>query len=499
MAYADEVLLDTPLLYYKLDDAAGTTVVDASGNAHNAVYQGSAGTSYTLLQTAIANTSVNSVRFNNGASNGAALLNPVPGTFPTNAITIEFWQENFTKANPFAQVWNHWEAGGNRSGIRINDVSSKYELFISLGGSGALVEFSGGPSAIVPDKRHVVITWRNSDGRAQLWINGTLEDTQTVATGVTMNATGSMVFGAGQSAVATIVTTQAPSVRMDEAAVYTSVLSDARIAAHWAAGEPPPQSFYCIQPPEIVIPQPPPTLTGLSPINGGAVINNPVPSAATTVSFTINEPLGTANLDPVILWVDMGGVTEVVYSSEDGTSLKPGWNGTVTQNTNTLVFIGLYPTKHWREDGSNEVTFFLEAYNGFDKLSETWQYLVSPSAVSAPTISVDTASPIAVDDTISVTITDALEAGVTIITAVFDNREEVIYHELLGNDNSPYTVSVVDTTTSKVYTITNVDNWGGDFTLKVVTQDPDTCELVTATKAFQVEGLLYPPNMDPFY
>ena len=41
MTYASEVLADTPLAYYRLGEASGTTLVDSSGNARDGTYAGS--------------------------------------------------------------------------------------------------------------------------------------------------------------------------------------------------------------------------------------------------------------------------------------------------------------------------------------------------------------------------------------------------------------------------------------------------------------------------
>lgn len=43
MAYVDEVLADLPLLYWRLDETAGTTVTDISGNGRNGTYVGGPG------------------------------------------------------------------------------------------------------------------------------------------------------------------------------------------------------------------------------------------------------------------------------------------------------------------------------------------------------------------------------------------------------------------------------------------------------------------------
>ncbi len=41
MAYADVVLADSPLAYYRLGESSGTTMTDSSGNGRHGTYVGS--------------------------------------------------------------------------------------------------------------------------------------------------------------------------------------------------------------------------------------------------------------------------------------------------------------------------------------------------------------------------------------------------------------------------------------------------------------------------
>lgn len=52
MSYDSEVLADTPQIYWKLQDTAGTAAADSSGNARNGTYFGTATTHYALNQSA---------------------------------------------------------------------------------------------------------------------------------------------------------------------------------------------------------------------------------------------------------------------------------------------------------------------------------------------------------------------------------------------------------------------------------------------------------------
>src|SRR4051812_8284116 len=58
MSYSSEVLADSPLAYWRLGDASGTTMVDSSGNARDGAYTGSPTLGTTSLLLSDADTAV---------------------------------------------------------------------------------------------------------------------------------------------------------------------------------------------------------------------------------------------------------------------------------------------------------------------------------------------------------------------------------------------------------------------------------------------------------
>lgn len=502
MAYSDEVLADTPLIYYKMDDAAGTTTADSSGNGHNATQSGSAGTQFVLQKDPVAKTSTYGIQFNNGVTNGGTLLNPVPGTYPTGDFTVEFWQRAYQSSGA-RQFWNHWMASGNRSFVQVDGTSGRYRLGVNFSGSGD-VEFTAGPTAQVSTKRHVVITWTQSSGTADLWVDGVKRDTKTVAAAAVIAATGSMAVGNGQSGVGTLLTTQGPNVVLDEFALYSSVLADARIEAHYAAGLPDPMVLYRLNPPDISIPQPAPTISNIVPTAASTLTNNATPTSATGVSFDVSETQGHDQLVTLDVFVEMGPVTEHIHhsnTSDLNTDLLPGWTGSVTRSGNTVSFSNLRPDRHWQEDESGEVTFRVEAYNGTTALNTTITYSVVNNATTNPTITFNTASPVDADQLISVTVDDDLDVGDIIIYVQEGVEQEVVYDSTNGGVQDNYTATV--TTPSDAQTTVQfrkLPEWkGADLIVTVITIDPDTGTIVTDQKTYLITNPTYPPHMEPFY
>lgn len=82
--YASEVLTDSPLLYWKLDEASGTTAADATGNGRTGTISG---TGVTYSQTG-ATTSGTALLLDGTAGNIKSAATMSPGT---NIVTFECW------------------------------------------------------------------------------------------------------------------------------------------------------------------------------------------------------------------------------------------------------------------------------------------------------------------------------------------------------------------------------------------------------------------------
>ena len=82
-AYADEVIADSPVAYWKLDETSGTTANDAIGS-NNGTYAGA-----TLNQPPLINAR-RSVSFS-GSSSGITIADNDALSFVSTAFTLECW------------------------------------------------------------------------------------------------------------------------------------------------------------------------------------------------------------------------------------------------------------------------------------------------------------------------------------------------------------------------------------------------------------------------
>jgi hypothetical protein len=221
--YIDEVLADSPLGYWRFEEAAGSAV-DSSGNGRDGTYMN--GVTPGLFPGAL------SIGGKSAAFDGASSFVDLPGSWGGAAmteLTLEAW------VNPSDPVTGDFQA--ILSGHDPNSFAH-FQLF-SAGNMGvyADVGFVAAPivSATPTDTwRHVVMTAKS--GETKVYVNGT-QVGATVTTAFTNIAESSNVdIGIGH------LGTRWFNGLLDEVAIYDSALSPDRIVAHYdaAGGTPPP-------------------------------------------------------------------------------------------------------------------------------------------------------------------------------------------------------------------------------------------------------------------
>ncbi len=214
---------DAPHAYWPLSDAAGqTSVADASGNNFAGTLTGSditLGASGAIVQFP----DETAVEF--GGKNTDYINVPV-GAMPAAPWSLEVIVDGITAANP--DNWS-WAFGYNPS--------SGWAVWAGFtGASGTpVLTLAGGPgnlfatSGTVYDggKHHVVYTL-DASGNYQIYLDGAQVLSGT-ATGYTAPSGGSLALGNRGT------TNEAIKGKFSQAAIYSTVLSSARVAAHYAA------------------------------------------------------------------------------------------------------------------------------------------------------------------------------------------------------------------------------------------------------------------------
>jgi len=224
MSYDSEVLADSPYLFWKLDDASGTTAVDSSGNGRSGTYTGT----FALAAPPVVSGVACAVNLNPSTNNG--YVGATLASFAPTALTVEAWIA--TTDSNFGLI--SYASSSNANEFLIQPTTASV---ITVYVRGTMQSFTL-PFSYQNRRAHVVATWRNSDGRVQVWINGFLAGSGTAATGVTLTTGGSFMVGQDQDTLGGggLQVADAMTARTNCVAVYTSVLSDARIAAHYVAG-----------------------------------------------------------------------------------------------------------------------------------------------------------------------------------------------------------------------------------------------------------------------
>lgn len=217
--YSDTVLADTPLLYLKAEDAAGSTALaDSSGNART-VAQAAGAATYQApgIRDTKAVTLDADDRFDR---------TDVTGLTPTH-ITLELWIKT-TAASGQMMIRDSQAAGGRAFQFRLN--AGKPELIVFTGGINAGIVSS---VAVNDDAfHHVVGTFDAAVMR--VYVDG-VERASAANTGnLDAGGTERLCIGGAHN-----VTGQTLSGTLDEMAIYGVALSPAQITAHYDAGAAP--------------------------------------------------------------------------------------------------------------------------------------------------------------------------------------------------------------------------------------------------------------------
>lgn len=215
--YSDEVLADSPLAYWKLDESTGS-VTDATGNGWDGSDSGVTRGVDGHIGNAVQSTAVDQyVTF------GSAIKAALNGT----SLTIEAWVKTASTSGSIV-VLDPPGTPGLTSRSFVLGVSSGKLVFSRLGQTSAVTATS---TASINDNawHHVAVTY---DGAMiRLYLDGAPINTA-AATGSTLGSASAdlRLFVGQRTGAGTLIGL------IDDAAIYTSVLSAARIAAHYSAG-----------------------------------------------------------------------------------------------------------------------------------------------------------------------------------------------------------------------------------------------------------------------
>ena len=216
-AYAAEVLGDSPLVYWKLDEPSGTSAADATGNGYTGTYPGTV----TLSDTAL-------VQGSGGSASNASFA----GQIASSATTT-----NFNTALMSVEMWTRPQAGaftGDQYSVKLSatgGTSNRWSVSIYglkrvrvLVGASQVASWDYYFDSRLP--YHVVVTHDGTNFKA--YVNGVSQGTVTAA----ISGTGSKALIVGGFGVGT----GTYSAMYSDVAVYDYVLTGTQVGDHYTLG-----------------------------------------------------------------------------------------------------------------------------------------------------------------------------------------------------------------------------------------------------------------------
>lgn len=212
-AYSAEVLADSPVGYWKLDETSGTSAADSSGSAFNGTYTGGV----TLNQAAALKGGQGAASFDGTDDRISGIGSPTALAIRGDA-TVEFWF--FPTATP--AVTGYIVYGLDPYAVSYN--SQNKLVWAQTPASGVAYNLSAGPYAL-NSWRHVAVTRKR--GYVRIYVNGALaaegqasvDPAANFAFAIAANSVGASLFAG----------------RIAHVAVYNTALPSERVAAHYAA------------------------------------------------------------------------------------------------------------------------------------------------------------------------------------------------------------------------------------------------------------------------
>lgn len=229
--YEREVRVDTPVLWWRLDEPSGSaTVSDSSGNVRTGTVTGAgvASGGSTLIVRDPGGAATFTEVVNSNISGPVALSSAAPWA-------VEFWFQ--MPANPgFIDRYLSFDAGAttqNLFSLQLNNATRFFGLSLfNTAGTLYTLDLTGAVNA--GQKYHAVIT-HDTDRFLRMYLDGVLVGTAATATTGSFNWT-TATLGSNNAQAA-------PNAVIDEFAVYSggasTALSTTRIAAHNTAGRTP--------------------------------------------------------------------------------------------------------------------------------------------------------------------------------------------------------------------------------------------------------------------
>jgi hypothetical protein len=217
--YAEAVLTDNPLIFWRLDEESGTVMADSSGNGHHGTYYDDAAFGFPSPIETDSSSSAIGGRVGEG---GLAAK-------PINNLAIEGWIYVPTSDAVVTMVAGIGQPGAGGGIFIVYDSGNILARFSTDGTNGTTVDLTY-PVPVLGVFYHVVLS-RNGV-QLELIVNGALADVETISADPITSIYTSHPWRVGVAGVGNIFA----GVGTDEIAIYETPLTVARALAHYEAG-----------------------------------------------------------------------------------------------------------------------------------------------------------------------------------------------------------------------------------------------------------------------
>jgi len=234
LSYPETIMAEPSLVgYYRLEETSGTIAYDSKGTNHGTIFNPGNVTQGVASVPGLDNC------YNFGGSNGYVSITNLIGA---GDYSVEFWFQTtgipIGINNPLAPaesgfgLVNSTNGGDDDWGLALARVSGKTLVTAQCGSTytGPFFGMTSDPAVDLSDGvwHYVVLTHVRSTGLSKLYVDGVIQETDTLDTGP-QDATAtvrfaSITFGGGSFLPG----------KLDEIAIYNEALSEAQVAAHFA-------------------------------------------------------------------------------------------------------------------------------------------------------------------------------------------------------------------------------------------------------------------------
>lgn len=226
LTYPEQVLADSPLLYWRLGEASGTTAADTSGNGHTGTIAGSPLLSAPGLVDGDSNTAI---RFD--GANDFVVAAAAGWMDVTTALTLECLVK-IPPTNDVRSIAGRYRSGNSTSRFRLLSSGGQIDAQFQANAGSSPTTISSGLSLDDDQPHHVALTWDGTTMR--LYADGTQVGSAAFAGPMTATADH---FFVGAEGLFTGTTSAQGFLdgTIDEVAFYGTCLSPTRVAAHATA------------------------------------------------------------------------------------------------------------------------------------------------------------------------------------------------------------------------------------------------------------------------